>query len=151
MFRLFPPLPPLVEPRKEENEFSKISKKPAGRFKKGSWCPSGPGQGLGSGPPGQGGRLSRTAPFCAWWTRKGGTIFSTFGSSFFAPNCCNCDYSAAERIRKEVMLTLYIYIYIYIRFPFPSFPFNDNVIGQDSLARPPIGWGRRIYLYIYCQ
>ena len=61
-----------------KRKISKVSKKAAGRKKKGSWCPSGPGQGLGSGPPGQGGTIVRERPLLC---------VVDFREFFFFPNC----------------------------------------------------------------
>ena len=42
------------------------------RDEKNSWCPLGPGQGLGCGPPGQGGTIIRICPLPRVVDREGG-------------------------------------------------------------------------------
>ena len=66
---------------------SRILKKQAAKREKKRWCPSGPGQGLGCGPPGRGGAIVRERPLPRVVDREGGgTIFSTLGSTFLVPN-----------------------------------------------------------------
>ena len=105
MLRLDPPLPPLTSWK--ERSALPLNQQ---RDEKNSWCPLGPGQGLGCGPPGQGGTIIRIRPLPRDVDWEGG--LST--RSFFVPKFCYIpDNLAAERTEKEVRITQFNYIYIF--------------------------------------
>ena len=63
------------------------SKRPASKREKKLACPLGPGQGLGCGPPGRGGRVSGYAPFLSVVDQEGGGYSKFFMGDSLFPNC----------------------------------------------------------------